>query len=169
MPLDSSRLKLGECLSRIQYMTVCDIKGTAVTVKDESGFEWTVDKSILEKQAYSAEQFSATEKVTRTELARIVEQDIRDAAFSCAFNKLPTASDQDKLLENADISTAAKRKRIAKDLCTGAERILRGHIVDTHELGRMPVYDLENNGERLVDLRTLKWIIYNNTKYEVKP
>lgn len=32
----------------------------------------------------------------------------------------------------------------------------------------MPVYDLEANGERLVDLRTLKWIIFGNTRYEVK-
>jgi hypothetical protein len=50
----------------------------------------------------------------------------------------------------------------------GKERVMFGHITDTHEMGRLPVHDLEAKGERLVDLRTVKWVIFGNTKYEVK-
>jgi hypothetical protein len=32
----------------------------------------------------------------------------------------------------------------------------------------MPVIDLEAKAERLVDLRTLKWLVFNNVRYEVK-
>ena len=118
--------------------------------------------------AHSADQFSSTHKVTRTELARIAEQDIRDTVFSCAFNKLPNQQDQERVLAGADLSTPAKRRKVAKDLSVGPERVLIGHITDTHELGRIPVYDLQANGERLVDLRTLKWLVFGNKKYEVK-
>ena len=44
-------------------------------------------------------------------------------------------------------------------------------LQDTHEMGRVPVQDLEietGNRERLVDLRTLKSIVFNNVKYELK-
>lgn len=54
--------------------------------------------------------------------------------FSVAFNKLPDANEQEKLLESADLSTAAKRKRVAKELGIGPERIMHAHASDTHEL-----------------------------------
>ena len=166
--MDASQLKAGDFLSRISYMRVKSLQGDNVEVENEHGFSWSISKSILEAECTTAHQYSKTEKVTRTELARILEQDVRDAVFSCCFNKLPSADDQEKALAAADLSTSAKRKRVAKELGVGPERIMYAHIVDTHELGRVPVYDLEAKGERLVDLRTLKWIVFNNVKYEVK-
>lgn len=41
----------------------------------------------------------------------------------------------------------------------------------TSQLGRLPVHDLEaaqGHRERLVDLRTLQYIVFKNTRYEVK-
>lgn len=74
MPLDASKLKVGDCLSRIQYMKVVRISGDSVTVRDPTGFEWSIGKEILEKQAFSSSQFTEAERVTRTELARVLEQ-----------------------------------------------------------------------------------------------
>ena len=169
--LDASKLKVGDIMSRVSYMRVVGISGDSVSVRNERGFEWTVGKSILEAEARSSSQFTKTEKVTRTELARILEQDVRDSAFSVSFTKMPDAADQDALLAGADLSTPAKRKRVAKELGVGKERIMHAHVDDTHELGRMPCIDLEvedGRRERLVDLRSLKWLVFNNTKYEVK-
>jgi hypothetical protein len=166
--LDASKLKVGDFMSRIQYMKVRSINGDSCEVEDETGFTWTICNTILEAQAYSSHQFTKIEKVTRTELARIAEQDVRDAAMSCSFTKLPNQADQEKLLAGADISTPAKRKRIAKELGVGATRVMHCHITDSHELGRLPVFDLEARGERLVDLRSLEWLTYANTRYEVK-
>lgn len=88
--------------------------------------------------------------------------------FSCCFNKLPNVDEQDAMLDGADLSTSAKRKRVAKDLQVGPERVMHAYALDTHELGRIPVFDLDNNGHRLVDLRTLKWLTFKNTRYELK-
>ena len=166
--LDASALKAGDFLSRISYMRVLGVDGDSVEVENKDGFRWSVSKSILEAEACAADQFTTERKVTRTELARILEQDVRDSVFSACFTKLPDPRDQEALLDGADISTTAKRRRLAKELTVGKERVIFAHITDTHEMGRLPVHDLEAKGERLVDLRTVKWVVFGNTKYEVK-
>ena len=160
--------QVGDVLSRINYITVISVDDDSVEVRDTTGFQWTIGKSILENQAYTSNQYTRVEKVTRTELARLLEQDIRDSVFSCAFNKLPSADEQDAILESADLSTGAKRKRVAKDLQVGPERVMHAYAEDTHELGRVPVFDLEANGHRLIDLRTIKWLTFRNVRYELK-
>ena len=92
--LDSEKLHVGEVLSRISYMRVVSINGDMVTVKNDKGLEWNIGKGILAAEASSSSQFEKTEKVTRTELARILEQDVRDCAFSVCFTKLPDVNDQ---------------------------------------------------------------------------
>jgi hypothetical protein len=149
-------------------MRVLSNNGNCVEVENKDGFKWSVAKSILEAETCSAHQFEDVRRVTRTELARILEQEVRDSVFSACFTKLPDPKDQETLLEGADISTAAKRRRLAKDLSLGKERVIFAYITDTHEMGRLPVYDLEAKGERLVDLRTVKWVVFGNKKYEVK-
>ena len=126
--LDASKLKVGDIMSRVSYMKVVSIDGDSVVVRNEKGFQWSISKGVLEAEARSSSQFSKTEKVTRTELARILEQDVRDSAFCVTFNKLPDASDQEAVLAGADLSTPAKRKRVAKELAVGKERVLHGHI-----------------------------------------
>ena len=147
------------------------VDGDHVEVENEAGFRWSIGRSILEAEAVSSNQFTQTKKVARTELARILEQDVRDSVFSVAFTKLPDGADQERTLADADLSTPAKRKRIAKQISVGKERVLHGHLEDLHELGRMPVIDLAvttGSKERLVDLRTMKWLVFNRVKYEVK-
>lgn len=163
-----SSFRVGDVMSRINYITVVSVDGDRVTVRDTTGFEWSIGNSILENQAYTSNQYTRVEKVTRTELARLLEQDIRDSVFSCAFNKLPNADEQDSILEKADLSTGAKRKRVAKELQVGPERVMHAYAEDTHEMGRLPVFDLEANGHRLIDLRTIKWLTFRNTRYELK-
>jgi hypothetical protein len=161
-------LKVGDVMSRINYITVVSVDESSCTVRDTTGFEWEVGKTILENQAYTSNQYTKVMKVTRTELARLLEQDIRDSVFSCCFNKMPNLDEQDAMLERADLSSGAKRKRVAKDLQVGSERIMHAYAEDTHELGRLPVFDIEAQGHRLVDLRTLKWLTFRNTRYELK-
>ena len=169
--LDASKLKVGDFMSRISYMRVVGMDGGSVEVENSDGFRWTVAKSILEAEATASDQYTSVQRVTRTELARILEQDVRDCVFSVCFTKMPDPADQEALLAGADMSTPAKRKRVAKELGVGKERVLHGHVEDTHELGRVPVVDLEvkqGPRERLVDLRSMKWLVFGNVKYEVK-
>lgn len=137
--LDASKLKAGDFLSRISYMRVISVDGDSVEVENEAGFRWSIGRSIVEAEAVSSDQFTETQKVTRTELARILECDVRDSVFSVAFTKLPDAAEQERTLAAADLSTPAKRKRIAKELGVGKERVLHGHNADTHELASFPM------------------------------
>jgi len=138
--LDASKLKAGDFMSRISYMRVVSVDGDSVEVENEAGFRWSIGTSILEAEAVSSDQFSKTQKVTRTELARILEVDVRDSVFSVAFTKLPEVSEQEKALADADLSTPAKRRKVAKDLGVGKERVLHGHLVDTHEIVSFPMF-----------------------------
>ena len=166
---DIAKLKTGDILSELNYIKVVSVSDDRCEVEDAlSGQKWSVSKSILETQAYTSNQFTSCEKVTRTELARILEVDIRDKAFSVCFTKMPQLADQEKLLESADMSTPAKRRKVAKELGVGEERVMHAFATDTHEMGRLPVYDLEAKAPRLVDLRTIKWLCFANKKYELK-
>ena len=166
---DISKLKVGDVLCEINYMRIIGVDADKCEVEDaRTGARWNVSKSILETQAVTSDQYLTTEKVTKTELARILEVDIRDKVFSVCFTKMPQIKDQEKLLEDADLSTPAKRKKVAKELNVGEERIMHAYATDTHEMGRLPVYDVEAKGHRLVDLRTIKWIVFNNKKFELK-
>lgn len=132
--LDGSKLKVGDFMSRVSYMRVKSISGDNVVVENQDGFSWSISKTILEAEATSSTQYTDTKKVNRTELARIFELEVRDSVFSCSFTKLPNLSDQEALLANADLSTSAKRRKVAKDISKGDERTLHGFIVDTHEV-----------------------------------
>lgn len=165
---DPEMLVAGDVLSRMNYITVVSNDGGSVQVRDTTGFEWSIGESILRNQAYASDQYAKVQKVTRIELARLLEQDVRDAVFSCCFRKLPNATEQDAMLDGADLGTSAKRKKLAKSLALGPERVLHGYITDTHELGRLPVFDLVANSPRLVDLRTLTWLTFKNVRYELK-
>ena len=129
---DVSKLVVGSVMSRVNYITVMKINSDSVEVKDTTGMVWTISNSILEAQAHTADQFTSTKKVTRIELARTMEEELRDTVFSCAFNKLPNANEQEKLLEEADLTTPAKRKKVARELGVGPERVMIGHVTDTH-------------------------------------
>jgi hypothetical protein len=166
---DIGKLKVGDFLSEVNYIKVLSVTDKDCEVEDAlSGKKWTVSKGILETQAYTSDQFLTCEKVTRTELARILEVDIRDKVFSVCFNKMPQLADQEKMLETADLSTPAKRRKVAKDLGVGEERVMHAFATDTHEMGRLPVFDVQAKAPRLVDLRTIKWLCFANKKFELK-
>ena len=166
---DTGKLKIGDFLSEINYIKVTKVEAMTCDVEDaNTGKKWSVSKSILETQAFTSDQHTEVKKVTKTELARILEIDIRDKVFSVCFHKMPQVDEQEKMLEHADLSTSAKRKRVAKELGVGKERVMHAYATDTHEMGRLPVFDLDAKAPRLVDLRTIQWICFANTRYDLK-
>lgn len=65
---DFSRIVVGERLSVVNYYEVMRKNDDKIQVQDPSGFEFSISKNIVEKENYSARQFSREEVVTRTEL-----------------------------------------------------------------------------------------------------
>ena len=170
----------GTRLSETQYYEVISVDHTTIKVKNERGFEFSMGHSIAEEGSYSANQFSETKEVTRTELIEIFSK-VGDTVFTVNFNKQPTIEAINKAIESANkgkILPTAEIKKVIKNAYKGEERTLVGYLISTETgFGRSMVIDLEEDRGtkpdwdariRQVDHRTLNWLIHKNVKYVVK-
>lgn len=164
-----SELKSGDFLSQTSYCKVTRVIGDEnqrkVVVENNLGDKWTIGKNIVEREMYSSSQFSRIEKKTMTELANLMSN-VKDSVFTVCFTRKLNSDHIETILnENKDLDN----KKLSKLLLKGKDRVLVGRM-DTGDtvLGRSRVVDLENGGYRLVDHRTIKWIIVKNVKYELK-
>lgn len=173
------KVKKGTRLSETQYYEVINVTRGAkqgVRVVNERGFDFYIAGDIVEEGMFSADQFSEEIIVTRTELVETLET-AGDSIFTVNFNKQPKP--RDVTLSIQDLmrgkSTQKVTQKMMKEAMMGEERILIGYLISTEpKMGRSLVKDLEaeKRGEshdvRLVDHRTLNWMIFKNTKYIVK-
>lgn len=124
---------------------------------------------------YSAAQFSETKKVSKLGLVDVLES-AYDTIFTVNFNKLPNEKTITEKLQKIDptkLSDAKELKKIAKNINLGEERTLVGYMLKSEpKMGRTQVIDLEQPlggyRARLVDHRTINWLILKNVKYVVK-
>jgi hypothetical protein len=122
------------------------------SVSNEDSFEWNIGSNIIKEECYST-QFKETIKTPKTGIAEIL-MNANDAIIQVCFEK-----------------------------ANGDERILTGYVIGAEVvLGRTIAIDIEkpkkirkgkddkeyDERQRLVDHRTLKWLIYKNVKYSVK-
>lgn len=152
---DTSLLKVGDRLSRISFMEVTDIafSGRSIRVKNEDGFEWTIEGGIVSQECDSL-YVDEEVKMSKTGIAEILVS-AKDAIIQVCFDK------------------ADGTERVLTGYVLGAEPLL----------GRTVVIDLEkpkklrktkepgvewDERQRQVDHRTLKWLIYKGVKYKVK-
>lgn len=175
--LNPLKLKGGDKLSRISYVTVIDTDYNSVQVKNEEGLIWDITKDIVAKECYSANQFNEEREVSRTELIEIFNN-VGNAVFTVNFDKLPTAEDFLKLTRGEE-GVIRSFKDMEKDFkkLKGENRTLVGYLVKPENgFGRSLVIDLEADTTkeskapkfRQVDHRSLNWLICKNTKYIVK-
>lgn len=166
---DGSKLNVGDFLSRTSYMKILSTNGKFASVENEKGLVWDIDKSILEKEAFTANQAEEVIEVNRTELINIFNK-VGDAVFTVNFNKQPTWEDYAELTRNegSKIRSFADMKKDFKAF-VGDERTLIGYLLkEENGFGRSLVLDLEKKQPRQVDHRTLRWLIWKNKKYIVK-
>lgn len=151
---EPSKVQNGHLMAIIYYVTVesTHYNGEKLTVKDAVGDTGRIDingKSLIEA-SLSADQVHETVKVSRTQMAQLLIES-HNRPFTVVFDKQDSKDGKDR------------------------ERKLRGRLI-SHEalLGRSLVEDLdlpinEKGGRtRLVDHRTLKSLIVDGTKYELK-
>lgn len=178
---DVSLLVPGDVLSRVSYMHVVSKTDTTITVKNEAGLQWTIGKDIVESECVSADHFINHVKVSATELARIMHEDVRNTCFTAMFAKKLTVERIKELLSeeavtelNVGTPPTKKRKRhdIASQIMSGEKRVLRGYAQKSDAfMGRASVIDMDVVGphkQRQVDFRTLDHIIVNGTKYSLR-
>jgi len=159
---------------------------TYFSVKDDDGREYNVENS-LDKLFRFHDQHSETKQVTKTEMSYVFQSNTR-IIMTVNFNKQLKDKDfVDKIVEfypnNSGRLKARKVfeseiKSAVKDLLRGEERTIIGrHYGTTDDFGRIKFIDMEQERDpgkeydtrnRLVDPRTINWMIVDNVRYELK-
>lgn len=143
-PTDPTKVKAGQYMAFINWVKVKDaINPDHVVVTDvDGGGDIQIRGRSLVAGAFSADLFEETKKVTKTAAAEVLVS---------SFNRPLTVT-----FLKAD----------------GTERTMRCRLVKPEPLlGRSMVEDLEQadgNRVRLVDHRTIEWLIVDGVKYVVK-
>ena len=183
-------LRPGHRLSETQYYTVQDVTRSYITVVNERGMGMKIGSNIVEEGMFSASQFDAEVRVTRTELCEILAT-AGDAILTVNFSKqlkepavvkeILTAAEE--LFGSKPIAAALKGlattvKSAVKKGLKGESRTLVGYRMGSEPmLGRTYMIDVEIEADpskaydprmRQVDHRTLEWIILRGVKYIVK-
>ncbi len=151
-PTDANKVKPNDLMAIIHYVRVAQISPTAdrmqVTPVNGNGQSIDVIGKELITAAFSADYFAEEVTTTMTDVAqKLVESHNRP--LTVCFVKQPAKGEEE-----------------------GEERVLRGRLL-SHEalLGRSYVEDMdkpEKDRVRLVDHRTIKWLVVDGVKYKVK-
>jgi hypothetical protein len=167
-PLNKSitkNLKEGDYLSRISYCKVIKKnKDSNFSVENENKYSWNISSNIVEREMIPISHYHTIHKKTMTELATILIN-AGNIGLTICFEKKP----QEKNIENILNSNNVSNKEMSKKLLKGDIRVMLCRLINAEPLlGRSRVMDLEINEKRLIDHRTIKWIVYNYNKYELK-
>lgn len=176
-------MQKGNILSESQFYIVDSVKADgSVVVVDDNNQKIQLSKEYAAKMLMSAHTFAKEEKVNKTELAEIFMANPRVAMTVCFYKQVKEAdvtAEIMKAYEGSTIKTmeAAIKKAVKKGL-EGEERVMIGrHHGTQDEFGRVNFVDMEvqkdatkayDNRFRLVDPRTLQYVIVNNVKYSLK-
>ncbi len=144
--LDHTKVKTGDLMCFTYFVKVKDVQNGSTRLNvcdlDDDSKEISIDGKELIQKSYSADWYDDEIKESKTRIAKILVHS-HNCPFTVCFHK-------------AD----------------GEERTLRGRLVKPEPLmGRSLVEDLDvdsNHRQRLVDHRTLKWLIVDGTKHIVK-
>lgn len=145
-PVDPTKVKSGDLMAFTYYTRIKSTgnRGEMLVVEDlhSNMSQITITGKELVERSASADQYHEEEKVTKTHAAEIL------------------------------INSPNRPLTVCFDKADGSERILRGKLIKPEPLmGRSMCEDLETtdkNRARLVDHRTIHWIIVDGVKYVVK-
>lgn len=175
------KIKIGSKFSRHAFGEVVGIKNDIIDIKNQSGQVWSVSANVIEAEFDFAEIFIDELKLTSTELAEVFKNN-SNVIMTVSFNKkLDEKTLEQKILdlypnkkgkllsENEFVESV---KNCITNTLHGEERIMIGyHKGNIDILGRMQFFDMEiKEGAtlRLVDPRTINYIILRNVKYVLK-
>lgn len=177
MSAKASNVKVGEFMTLFNYYRVESIDHEYIHVVDEKGNRLRISKGVVDDSMDSTDQYAKSEKVTRTRLAQIMEG-VGHAAFRVTFQKQVNSTSIADELEDKDLSTKAKRRKVVNELMKGEKRVMYAKLKRSFEddvemeLGRYKVIDLEKSepgkpAPRLVDTRTVSELVVEGVRYYV--
>ncbi len=166
---DFTKLAVGNTFSGTSYYKATAESGDMVTTNC-AGKDITVGRDILEEQMNNASVFATTEKLSLTKVAKILGE-ANTACFTVCYScKVDEKAIKERIsgVTATELQDKAKLKALAHEILEGKETTLVGRLSKSiGKLGRSLIIDLPTQGYRLVDHRTLKWLIIKNVKYVV--
>ena len=142
-------IKVGDRLACVQYYEVLktvENNNNYFTLKNEEGETSNVSPSILEKECFSAGQYTETCEVSQTEIIHRL-MGAGDTVFTAVFHKLLPKKEIERTLAEAvqaDLTNKKRRVLLAKKLSEGEERTLRGYLIRSEpDFARSLVVDLD--------------------------
>ena len=178
MSIVTSDCKVGDKIWTVNHYEVTGIRDGWYSLRAEDGNVIRAQSGVLAKAFHSVSKYTREEKVTQTAIANKIRH-AGHADFEVTFHKkldegvlgekLHTAIQTNNFGDNP-----RKRKRWLKDNLLGEERVMQArlhrvdNIADQEAMGRIPVYDLEKKGRRLIDVRTITSLVLEGVKYHVK-
>ena len=172
--LTTALLQQGDWFSSIIYNRVKAVDQYYLSVENQYGNSYQIEKSIAENEGFSASQSNAQKKVTRTELCELLEN-AGDAVFTINFVTKATDEKAKQLLATLkpeDLLNAEVLRQTAKNIIKGEETTIVGYLRNREpKMGRSSIVDLNAprpNNIRLVDHRTINWMIFKGIKYVAK-
>lgn len=180
----TDNIHVGDIFSEASFYKVTGI--TANSIEFElNGENVTIGKDYVDKVLQSGDSFTSTEKKNKTELADLFINSSR-VALTVAFYKQDKP--KTKKLFNQEKADAIQKIQNAKvsevegllsDLIDnpilpytpGELRVMRGyHFGSKDDLGRITFTDMDatDGHTRLVDPRTIQYVVVGGVKYELK-
>ena len=118
---------------------------------------------------HNSSVFAEEEKISLTQVATKLAEANSKCFTVCFTTKVDDKAVQEKLKAVKGKLSEAQARELSKHVLVGKETELTGRLSRAEgKLGRSLVIDLPTQGYRLVDHRTLRWLIIDNTKYVVK-
>lgn len=186
-------LKKGDIFSETQFYIVKDVKSDHAVMTDELGNDVALNNNYINDLLKSADQFNTTVKKTMTELADLFLNNKGVAMTVCFTKKAEKKTAKDFKAEVAQWTENVKQSFLdngikglenyattpVNEYKPAEERVMKGrHYGHMNDLGRIDFIDMEQpkgvdgkGGDtrmRQVDPRTIRYIIVDNVKYELK-
>ncbi len=177
---DVNKLKVGDWLTCHEKYQVQSIGNGSVSLITPSNSSSTVASSIVKNEFHSASNFNREEYVTLTTLRSLLND--ATGMFTACYEKSTKTADGIKRLneilktavENGALNTDKDRKKFLREKLHGERRTITCyHMRDpqTNERlkpehgGLLPVWDITAKGKRIVDPRSIQWLIWQEVKY----
>lgn len=164
------KVEVGSVFTRHSFGVVTRVDPVAkkVFLKNTAGVEWEISNDILEHEFTFADQYETTETVSRTRAIEIMMEHPGTAMTVNYHKKLEPKVVAAALKAGQGKLSDKDWQKLVDGHLVGEERTMVGqHHAKFDEHQRLH-FDEHDVGSRLVDPRTIQWLIVNRARYDVK-
>ena len=191
---DASKIKKNSLLYRPARIIYLSDDSTSSNVRNQDlhkagiDSDWSLGKSLISKQCWTADQYTKIEKVTMTQIASKLKDEVGDCICKIEFTKAPNVAEMAKLIQEGsaiiESSNTSNKTILYKKLYErsqiGEVRIMRGYIVrsvdmqiEENETGMVNFLDADlmaegKFAERLINTKNIISLTFKLIKYQLK-